>query len=68
MGLTYTTSWIVNTFSGNTTGPDTGMRHVPVDMEDIYVTLDGRVFTNTVRDEGGRPVSLQGWPADQPAE
>ena len=57
-GLDYTTSWIGNTFGGNTTGRDMGMRHVPVDVQDIYVTPDGRVFTNNGWDEGGRPVSV----------
>lgn len=57
-GLEYTTSWIGNTFGGNSTGPDMDMRHVVLDMNDIYVTSDGRVFTNTGWDEGGRPVSI----------
>jgi len=57
-GLDYTTSWIGNTYGGDATGPNMAMRHVELDMNGIYVTPDGRVFTNVGWDEGGRPVSV----------
>lgn len=55
----YTTSWIGNSFGGNDPNPPTQtLYHVPIDMNAIYVSRDGRVFTNTGWDEGGRPVSI----------
>ncbi len=55
----YTTSWVGNTFGGNDPNPpNQTMKHVPLNMESIYVSPDGRVFTNTGWDEGGRPVSI----------
>jgi len=56
--LEYTTSWIGNTYGGNSTGSNMTMRHVPLDMNAIYVTPEGKVFTNVGWDEGGRPVSV----------
>ncbi len=54
----YTTSWIGNTLGGDDPNPPTQtLYHVPIDMNSIYVRPDGRVFTNTGWDEGGRPVS-----------
>jgi hypothetical protein len=55
----YTTSWIGNTFGGNDPNPpNQTLYHVTLDMNSIYVTPDGKVFTNTGWDEGGRPVSV----------
>ena len=57
--LQYTTSWIGNTFGGSDPNPPTDtLLHVPLDMDSIYVTPDGKVYTNAVWEEGGRPVSV----------
>ena len=57
--LEYVTSWIGNSYSGeNPNPPINSLLHVPLDMDSIYVTSDGRVFTNTIWDEGGRAVSV----------
>ncbi len=54
-----TTDWIGNTWGGNNPNPPNNtLFHVPLDMNNIYVTPDGRVFTNTGWDEGGRAVSV----------
>ena len=54
-----TTDWIGNTWGGNDPNfPNNTLFHVPLDMNNIYVTPDGRVFTNTGWDEGGRAVSV----------
>ena len=54
-----TTDWIGNTWGGNDPNPpNNALLHVPMDMNNIYVTPDGRVFTNTGWDEGGRAVSV----------
>ncbi len=55
----YTTSWIGNTLGGNDPNPPTQtLYHIPINFSSIYVRPDGRVFTNTGWDEGGRPVSI----------
>lgn len=56
--LDYTTNWIGNTYGGAGTGAYDAMRHVPLDINGIYVTPDGKVYTNTPWEEGGRPVSV----------
>jgi hypothetical protein len=57
--LDYTTSWIGNTFGGNDPNyPNNTLYHVPEDMDSIYVTPDGRVFSNVIWEEGGRAVSV----------
>lgn len=55
--LDYTTSWAGNTFSGGNFGPNMIMKHVQNDIESIYVTPDGLVYTNTGWDEGGRSLT-----------
>lgn len=56
--LDYTTSWIGNTFSGIGTGTPNALQHVPLDIDGIYVSPDGKVYTNTTWEEGGRPVAI----------
>ncbi|MGA8066096.1 MAG: hypothetical protein WCA47_02100, partial [Terriglobales bacterium] len=57
--LDYTTSWIGNTFGGNDPNfPNNTLYHVPEDMDSIYVTPDGRIFSNVIWEEGGRAVSV----------
>lgn len=57
--LDYATSWIGNSYGGEDPNfPNQTLYHVPLDMDSIYVTPDGRVFTNTIWDEGGRAVSV----------
>jgi hypothetical protein len=54
-----TTDWIGNTYGGNDPSfPNNTLFHVPMDMNNIYVTPDGRVYSNTDWDEGGRAVSV----------
>ncbi|RPH91902.1 MAG: hypothetical protein EHM72_18270, partial [Calditrichaeota bacterium] len=48
--ITYQTSWIGNTFSGKT-------KWVQQDISDIFVTADGRVFSNVFWDENGGEVT-----------
>ncbi len=56
--IDYTTSWIGNSFGGDDPKPPTQtLYHVPINMNAIFVSPDGRVFTNTGWDEGGRSVS-----------
>ena len=55
--LDYTSSWLGNSLPGNGTSPD-ARRAVPFDADSIYATPDGKVFTNTTWDEGGRVVSI----------
>ena len=55
--LDYTTSWIGNTFSGGNYGPNDIMKHVQLDIDSIYVTGNGEVYTNTGWDEGGRSLT-----------
>jgi hypothetical protein len=55
--LDYTSSWIGNSLPGNGTTPH-ARQAVPLDADSIYATPDGRVFTNTTWDEGGRVVSI----------
>ncbi|WP_114208810.1 hypothetical protein [Acidisarcina polymorpha] len=56
--LDYTTSWIGNTYPGNGTEPNHALQHVPLDVDGIYATPDGKIYSNTTWDEGGRPVSI----------
>lgn len=56
--MDYVTSWIGNTLPGNGSGAIHALQHVPIDMDGIFVTPDGKVYTNTTWDEGGRPVSV----------
>ena len=56
--LDYTTSWIGNTYGGNDADPQHTLQHVPLDMNTVYATPDGKVYTNTPWEEGGRPVSV----------
>ncbi|MDZ7316351.1 MAG: T9SS type A sorting domain-containing protein [candidate division KSB1 bacterium] len=49
-GLDYQVSWIGNTFSGKS-------KWVQEDIADIFVTADGRVFTNVFWDENGGEVT-----------
>jgi hypothetical protein len=57
--LDATTDWIGNTWGGNNPSyPNNTLFHVPLDMNNIYVTPDGRVFSNTDWDEGGRAISV----------
>jgi len=54
-----TTDWIGNTYGGNDPSfPNNTLFHVPMDMNNIYVTPDGKVYSNTDWDEGGRAVSV----------
>jgi len=55
--LDYTSSWLGNSLPGNGSSPD-ARRAVPIDADSIYATPDGKVFTNTTWDEGGRVVSI----------
>ena len=57
--IDYVTSWIGNSFGGNDPNfPTQTNLHVQLDMDTIYVSPDGKVYTNAVWDEGGRPVSV----------
>jgi hypothetical protein len=56
--LNYTTSWIGNSLPGDGTGSVDALKHIPIDIDGIYATPDGKVYTNTTWDEGGRPVSI----------
>jgi len=56
--LDYTVSWIGNTLPGNGTEPNSALQHIPIDMDGIYATPDGKVYSNTTWDEGGRPASI----------
>lgn len=55
--LDYTSSWIGNSLPGDGTSPH-ARQAVPLDADSIYATPDGKVFTNTTWDEGGRAVSI----------
>jgi hypothetical protein len=55
--LDYTSSWIGNSLPGNGTTPH-ARQAIPLDADSIYATPDGKVFTNTTWDEGGRVVSI----------
>jgi hypothetical protein len=55
--LNYTTSWIGNSFGGGNYGPNQLTKHVPIDIDGIYVTASGAVYTNTGWDEGGRALT-----------
>lgn len=56
-GLDYTTNWIANTLPGDGSG-NYAQRHIPINMQGMYVTDNGSVYTNTGWDEGGRAVSI----------
>lgn len=49
--MLYKTSWIGNTFGG-------GSKWVQNNIEAMYVTLDGTVYTNSIWDEGGREAGI----------
>jgi len=51
MGLTTPPVGSATPLAATPLAPDMGMRHVRVDVQDIYVTPDGRVFTSTGWDE-----------------
>ena len=53
--LDATTDWIGNSFSGRNVSEYNSLFHVPLDMDGIYVTPDGTIYTNTTYEEGGRP-------------
>lgn len=53
--LDATTDWIGNSFSGRNVSEYNSLFHVPLDMDGIYVTPDGNIYTNTTYEEGGRP-------------
>jgi hypothetical protein len=53
--LDVTTDWIGNSFSGRNVSEYNSLFHVPLDMDGIYVTPDGNIYTNTTYEEGGRP-------------
>lgn len=50
--LSYTTSWIGNTFGG-TSGPGQARRHVPLSVDGLFVLPDGTCCTNSGWDEDG---------------
>lgn len=56
--MDYTTSWLGNSLPGNGSGAVHALRHVPLDIDGIFATPDGKVYTNTTWEEGGRPVSV----------
>lgn len=56
--LEYVTSWVGNSLPGNSAGPGMQLRHVQINVSDIYVTPDGKVYTNAGWDEGGRALSI----------
>jgi hypothetical protein len=53
--LDATTGWIGNSYSGRNVSEYNSLYHVPLDMDGIYVTPDGTIYTNTTYEEGGRP-------------
>ncbi len=53
--LDTTTDWIGNSYSGRNVSEYNSLFHVPLDMDGIYVTPDGTIYTNTTYEEGGRP-------------
>lgn len=50
--LSYTTSWLGNTFGG-TPGPGQARRHVPLSIDGLFVLPDGTCCTNSGWDEDG---------------
>ncbi len=54
-----TTDWVGNTYGGNDPVPfKNTLLHVPLDMDGIYVTPDGNVYTNITWEEGRRGLSV----------
>jgi hypothetical protein len=53
-----TTDWIGNSYSGTDVSEYNSLFHVPLDMDGIYVTPDGNIYTNTTYEEGGRPAMV----------
>ncbi|MDJ0732509.1 MAG: hypothetical protein QNJ47_00230 [Nostocaceae cyanobacterium] len=47
----YKTSWIGNSFGG-------GNKWVQIQIDGMYVTADGKVYTNSIWDEAGREVGI----------
>ena len=54
--LTYSTSWIGNTFGGNP-APGEPHKHVPLAVDALFVLPDGTCYTNTFWDENGAEVA-----------
>ncbi len=55
--LTYSTSWIGNTFGGNRT-PGQPRKHVSLATDALFVAPDGTCYTNTFWDEDGAEVAF----------
>ena len=55
--LSYTTSWIGNTFGGNH-APGKPRKHVSLATDALFVTPDGMCYTNTFWDEDGSEVAF----------
>src|SRR5205823_4312469 len=55
--ISYTTSWVGNTFPGGL-GGDVGGKWVQNNIYDIFVLPDGRVITNSVWDEAGADAAI----------
>ena len=51
--LTYTTSWIGNSFGGEVVPSLPFHRHVQISADDVFVAPDGTVYTDTGWDEDG---------------
>jgi len=51
--LTYSTSWIGNTFGGEIAPGLPDHKHVQISADDVYVAPDGTVYTDTNWDENG---------------
>jgi hypothetical protein len=51
--LNYVTSWVGNTFGGTS-----NMKHVQLNVDGMFVTLDGKCYTTSTWDEGGRTDSI----------
>ena len=49
--IAYTTSWIGNSFGG-------GEKWVQIKIEDMQVTSNGKIYTNSIWDEAGREVGI----------
>ncbi|WP_114208806.1 carbohydrate-binding protein [Acidisarcina polymorpha] len=56
--LNYTTNWLGNTLGGANISSSNQLGHIPLDMQGIYVTSNGTVYTNSNWDEGGRATSI----------
>jgi hypothetical protein len=51
--LTYSTSWIGNTFGGEVAPGIPDHKHVQISADDVFVAPDGTVYTDTNWDENG---------------